>query len=253
MSGRHFSLEGIEDGLLLRDLKSTNGTFVNGQRVTEAKIKPGDVIGAGSLEFRLSLLTSSPAVAATTVLPVLDSSATESAESSPILRYLRSLGVPVYCLLDAACDQKIVMMLGAAKERVQCLYDGQSAVDLASWAPYLVELPFQSVLGATLFTEGWGKGWASYFVSQYPFEELRHHFRKYLLVRMDDSSDAYFRFYDPRVLREFLSTSTRTEVWEFFGPVEKWVVESKSAGIMLQFSHNYGTLKTDSIMVDTLP
>src|SRR5689334_6838369 len=65
MSGSHFSLATAEDGVLLRDLKSSNGTFINGRRLTEAKIKLGDVISAGSLEFRLSLQASVPAAVAT--------------------------------------------------------------------------------------------------------------------------------------------------------------------------------------------
>jgi pSer/pThr/pTyr-binding forkhead associated (FHA) protein len=33
------------------DLESTNGTFVNGQRVTEASLKEGDRLGVGRVEF----------------------------------------------------------------------------------------------------------------------------------------------------------------------------------------------------------
>jgi len=257
LSGTHFSLEVAEDDVLLRDLKSTNGTFVNGQRVIETTVKPGDTIGAGSLEFRLSLQAHVRPEAATTALPILESPGPasptfEPPDSPPILRFLQTMGSPVYCLLDSACDQKIGTMIANAKERVHCLYDGQSAIELAPWAPYLAELPVKSELAAALFTEGWGKGWASYFVSRYPFEDLRHHFRKFLMVKMDDGTEAYFRFYDPRVLREFLPTSTRTEVWEFFGPVEKWAIEAKDPELVLILSHEYGTLKCVEVRVSSL-
>jgi pSer/pThr/pTyr-binding forkhead associated (FHA) protein len=33
------------------DLESTNGTFVNGQRVTEASLKEGDTLGVGRVEL----------------------------------------------------------------------------------------------------------------------------------------------------------------------------------------------------------
>ncbi len=36
------------------DLDSTNGTFVNGQRVTSAMLKPGDTLGVGRVEFTIS-------------------------------------------------------------------------------------------------------------------------------------------------------------------------------------------------------
>jgi pSer/pThr/pTyr-binding forkhead associated (FHA) protein len=36
------------------DLDSTNGTFVNGQRVTRATLSPGDRLGVGRVEFIVS-------------------------------------------------------------------------------------------------------------------------------------------------------------------------------------------------------
>jgi pSer/pThr/pTyr-binding forkhead associated (FHA) protein len=36
------------------DLDSTNGTFVNGQRVTQASLKEGDTLGVGRVEFVVS-------------------------------------------------------------------------------------------------------------------------------------------------------------------------------------------------------
>ena len=37
--------------LEVRDLKSTNGTFVNGQRIDTARIAPGDRLGVGRMEL----------------------------------------------------------------------------------------------------------------------------------------------------------------------------------------------------------
>jgi pSer/pThr/pTyr-binding forkhead associated (FHA) protein len=39
------------------DLESTNGTFVNGRRVTRAALKDGDVLGIGRVEFRVKRAT----------------------------------------------------------------------------------------------------------------------------------------------------------------------------------------------------
>jgi pSer/pThr/pTyr-binding forkhead associated (FHA) protein len=35
------------------DLESTNGTFVNGQRVTRGTLKEGDTLGVGRVEFTI--------------------------------------------------------------------------------------------------------------------------------------------------------------------------------------------------------
>ena len=51
MSTRHFQIEGRQDCGQLTDLASTNGTFVNGQRISEASVSSGDVILAGQTSF----------------------------------------------------------------------------------------------------------------------------------------------------------------------------------------------------------
>ena len=51
VSRKHCSLLKSGERLLLQDLGSSNGTFVNGQRVQEIQLKPGDQLGIGSLRF----------------------------------------------------------------------------------------------------------------------------------------------------------------------------------------------------------
>ena len=41
------------DQLVVEDLKSTNGTLVNGTRVDRAVLKTGDVLTVGRVEFRV--------------------------------------------------------------------------------------------------------------------------------------------------------------------------------------------------------
>lgn len=47
VSGRHCRLTPDEEGVRLQDLGSKNGTYVNGDRVEEATLKPGDEIALG--------------------------------------------------------------------------------------------------------------------------------------------------------------------------------------------------------------
>jgi hypothetical protein len=58
VSGHHAIIYRTESGLLLQDLDSTNGTYVNEQRIKEGKIDPGDVIGFGKAGPRLKLIVS---------------------------------------------------------------------------------------------------------------------------------------------------------------------------------------------------
>jgi hypothetical protein len=54
-SGRHARIEPRRDGVWVQDVGSTNGTYVNGIRLTrERRLAPGDVVRVGEtdLEFR---------------------------------------------------------------------------------------------------------------------------------------------------------------------------------------------------------
>jgi len=51
----HAELQVSDEGIMVRDLGSANGTFVNGARVTEARIDAGDLLGFSS-QFLFKLL-----------------------------------------------------------------------------------------------------------------------------------------------------------------------------------------------------
>jgi len=52
VSGTHFEIVASEQGFLLRDLDSTNGTFIGDMRVREVWIKPGTVVRLGQSQLR---------------------------------------------------------------------------------------------------------------------------------------------------------------------------------------------------------
>lgn len=45
--------------VIVKDLNSTNGTYVNGQKITEGPLKPGQILRLGQIEMRLE--TEAPA------------------------------------------------------------------------------------------------------------------------------------------------------------------------------------------------
>src|SRR5271154_3304241 len=60
VSGRHCEVRLTGGGLIVRDLQSTNGTFVDGKNVTEAALKPGQSFRLGDVELRLEMVTTEP-------------------------------------------------------------------------------------------------------------------------------------------------------------------------------------------------
>jgi len=81
ISRRHAELHSTDKGFVVRDLGSSNGTFVNGSRVDTGRAAPGDLISFGKVGFRLGL--SGEDVAAQQPVPQLTPT-----QSSTILRQM---------------------------------------------------------------------------------------------------------------------------------------------------------------------
>ncbi|HEX8851474.1 MAG TPA: adenylate/guanylate cyclase domain-containing protein [Gemmatimonadaceae bacterium] len=60
ISRRHAEVAWDESGVHVRDLGSSNGTFLNGVKVETARLSPGDVITFGKVPFRLKEITADP-------------------------------------------------------------------------------------------------------------------------------------------------------------------------------------------------
>lgn len=222
LSGAHFSLECHGEKCMIRDLASTNGTFVNGVRITEGDIKLGAVISAGSCAFKLS----PGAPAEWTTYP---------ARQRAVLSLLYGYGQQVFTVLDAAREDRLPAFLQAYSVDHSSLYEGNGGDQLKDVAPYVALLPKTSQLLPLLMKEGWGKSWGIYFNSDADLAKVRDHLRRLLTVRDEDDRLLYFRFYDPRVLRVFVPTCTPEESAELFGPISRFVVEGDDLDRPLQF------------------
>lgn len=53
VSRDHCEIDLIDDILMVRDLDSKHGTFVNGCSITHAELKPGDVLNIGLSKFQV--------------------------------------------------------------------------------------------------------------------------------------------------------------------------------------------------------
>ena len=60
LSRRHARLRPTRDGLEIEDLRSANGSFLNGQRIATATARAGDEITFDQLRFRVHAITGKP-------------------------------------------------------------------------------------------------------------------------------------------------------------------------------------------------
>lgn len=61
MSSRHLQLKCTDDACQIEDLGSTNGTFINEERISTAKVPPGGSFRCGLTEFRITAATQATA------------------------------------------------------------------------------------------------------------------------------------------------------------------------------------------------
>jgi hypothetical protein len=230
MSGAHFTVECVDNSCHLNDLNSTNGCWLNGERVSKAVLVSGDIVVAGETKF--VVIVESAASSQTAVFPAQPAAETPH---DRLLRLMRGDFQPLFAILDTARDIRILALLLHHKEECQSLYEGEQGAELAQVAPYLVRLQKDSHLLEALVKEGWGKSWGVYLTSSSEFHEIRRHLRHFLQVKLPDGEQVYFRFYDPRVMRVFLPTCTPEDTTQFFGPIQSYLVEDENPEKLFRF------------------
>jgi len=148
-------------------------------------------------------------------------------ETTKLLELLHEKFQPLYAILDAARDPTVLAILFQSDQEYQSLYEGAEGQKLAVVAPYLVRLPKDSPLLEVVVRASWGKSWGVFLTSDSPFAEVRRHLRQFLMVKLPEGKQVYFRFYDPRVLRVYLPTCTAEETRTFLGPLKCYLVDGE--------------------------
>jgi hypothetical protein len=135
---------------------------------------------------------------------------------------------PWFAIIDAA-------RAASAGLRTESLYAGELGTMVVDVAPHLVSFDFNSAFAQWLF-DRWGGHHGILLQAKAPFDELRKHFRHYLLVKDEAGKKYRFRFYDPRVLRAFLPACSFEEAKGFFGPVDCYYAATREG----QSVHAFG-------------
>lgn len=65
VSSRHCEILLRGSDVVVKDLNSTNGTFINGEKITEAVLKPGQTLRLGNVELKLDAPGGAPAAFST--------------------------------------------------------------------------------------------------------------------------------------------------------------------------------------------
>jgi len=231
MSNVHFELSWDGERALLRDLGSQGGVRLGGLCVERAEVPHGGWIQAGETDFMVYVegRTKAGRLLLTQDEWDVEDARVESAKAACTALRAESANAPLYAILDAARDRRVLEVLREHAERHQSLYDGLPGETLEDVAPYLVgPMRKDSRLLDILCEEGLGRRWGMYCTSFEKFVEVRRHFRRFLMVDLESTGErVYFRFYDPGVMRIYWPTCSRGQQAELTQGIEEIFVEER--------------------------
>lgn len=155
----------------------------------------------------------------------------------------------IYAVLDGASIPDLTEKLSELRPEHVCLYRGELKTDIAEVAPYLVRMVQGTEFADWVLNEGWGNHWGIFAQSRYSLAEVRKHLRSFLTVYTEEGKPMLFRFYDPRVLCDFLPTCTDEELKIFFGMILNFAIEGENKQILLNYYLPNGELKINRLEI----
>jgi len=141
----------------------------------------------------------------------------------------------LYFLADAARMHGEIHHAKELNPEHTCLYEGDSERFLSAVAPWLFSLERGGAFAKWLSNHGHARSWGVILHFAEDSLQLYKHLRRHLIVQAEDGTDMYFRYYDPRVLRNYIPSCKSGALHDLFGPIRTFAAEDDE-GMLVEYS-----------------
>ncbi|MDP3908197.1 DUF4123 domain-containing protein [Novosphingobium sp.] len=146
-----------------------------------------------------------------------------------------------YAVIDGAQDPRLMALVQSCAQH-DCLISGKLDPALAPALPWIAVLDPAEQLTQVWRDHGQGRHWGITLQSAMDLLHVKLQLKKFLNARLPDGRLVLFRFYDPRVLRTYLTAATPPERDPWFGGITRYSVEAAEPGVYHDFTVQHGQL-----------
>ncbi|MGI9331736.1 MAG: DUF4123 domain-containing protein [Gammaproteobacteria bacterium] len=159
-----------------------------------------------------------------------------------------------YAILDGAAMPGLLARLANDAGEFECLFRGELEPGMKEVSPYVTQLERGSEFFEWLVERGWGRHFGIFALSNADLATLHRRLRRLTLAEREGGRTTLFRFYDPRVLRRLMPTMDNAQLVQFFGPIQRYVMEPEHAErAALQFDFDGNALQYRTLALDIRP
>jgi hypothetical protein len=156
-------------------------------------------------------------------------------DKDKLIQHLFSKVARVFMVLDGAQIPELRMKIYEMRPVHYCLLSGELEPDMQEVAPYLVRILPNTPFTDWVLAECWGKNWGIFAQTRETVIEMRKHFESLITVYDEQGTPMMFRYYDPRVWRQFLPTCQPQEIKTIFGKIDAFFVESEDKESLIRY------------------
>lgn len=156
----------------------------------------------------------------------------------------------LYAVVDASRAPMIIPpALQAMTDKVACLYRGNALEEFGDDTAWVAEMTSDESVLQWLIDKGFGKRWSVFLRTSHALEDVVRHLRKFTVVKDNEGTIHFFRYYDPRTLRQYLPVLTSEQAAVFFKGIECFCCENDlKAGELLKFRFEGGIVHREVVL-----